>query len=521
MTDLPHHLGPLHLGKLSESELLRLAEEIAFAVRPGDCLLLQGDLGAGKTTLARALIRALLGDDAAEIPSPTFTILQTYDAPRMSIAHLDLYRLADASEIEELGLADTLVTGIALIEWPERAEGRLPEDHLRVRLADTGDEYARTVTLAGSPSWRGRIERLAAMRAVIRAAGWTQESTRLAYFQGDASPRRYARLTRPAPAPLSAIVMDAPRMPDGPPIRDGKPYSRIAHLAEDVRPFVAVANALHKAGVSAPGIDAHDLAHGLLVVEDLGAGVFGEELRRGASQSELWHAAVDVLAHLRGVPLPAALPLPDDTTYSLPPYDASALAVETELILDWYWLASKGAPVPADARAEFTGLWAPILARLASLPRRWVLRDYHSPNLIWRPERKGLENVGVIDFQDALAGPAEYDLVSLLQDARLDVPPELEARLLTHYCAAVAGTEAGGFDREAFAFAYAALGAQRNTKIAGIFTRLARRDGKPQYLAHMPRIWRYLARDLAHPELAKLAAWYEKHFPAGERDRSS
>ncbi len=512
MTDRPHPLG-----NLRESELARLAEEIAFAVRPGDCLLLQGDLGAGKTTLARAIIRALLGDDAAEIPSPTFTILQTYDAPRMSVAHFDLYRLGDPSEVEELGLADTLLTGIALIEWPERAGGRLPEDYLRIGLADTGNETTRTVTLSGSPSWSLRIERLIAMRAVIRAAGWTHDGTRLAYFQGDASPRRYARLMRPAPQPLSAIVMDAPRMPDGPPIRDGLPYSRIAHLAEDVRPFVAVANALSAAGISTPHIDAHDLARGLLVVEDLGTGVFGDELRRGADQPALWQAAVDVLAHLRGVPLPPALPLPDGTSYSLPPYDASALAIETELIVDWYWLASKGSPIPADARAEFTGLWAPILARLADLPRRWVLRDYHSPNLIWRPERKGLENVGVIDFQDALAGPAEYDLVSLLQDARLDVPPELEARLLTHYCAAVTGTEAGGFDREAFAFAYAALGAQRNTKIAGIFTRLARRDGKPQYLAHLPRIWRYLARDLAHPELAKLAAWYDRHFPSGER----
>lgn len=514
MTDLPHQLG-----ELNESELFRLAEEIAFAVRPGDTILLQGDLGAGKTTFARALIRALLSDDAAEIPSPTFTILQTYDAPRMTVAHFDLYRLGEASEIEELGLADTLLTGIALIEWPERAEGRLPEDHLRVRLADTGEETSRTVTLLGSPSWRERIERLAAMRAIIRGAGWTQDDARLSYFQGDASPRRYARLTRPAPAPVSAIVMDAPRMPDGPPIRDGKPYSRIAHLAEDVRPFVAVASALRAAGVSAPSIDAHDLAHGLLVVEDLGAGVFGEELRRGTDQAALWQAAVDVLSHLRGAPLPPALPLPDGTSYSLPSYDASALAIETELILDWYWLASKGAPVPTEARAEFTGLWEPILARLANLPRRWVLRDYHSPNLIWRPQRKGLDSVGVIDFQDALAGPAEYDLVSLLQDARLDVPPELEARLLSHYCAAVAGTEAGGFDREAFAFAYAALGAQRNTKIAGIFTRLARRDGKPQYLAHLPRIWRYLARDLAHPELAALAAWYGEHFPEAERDR--
>ena len=166
-------------------------------------------------------------------------------------------------------------------------------------------------------------------------------------------------------------------------------------------------------------------------------------------------------------------------------------------------------------RAEFVALWADIFAQLAKMPPAWVLRDYHSPNLLWLPEREGIARVGVIDFQDAMRGPAAYDLVSLLQDARVDVAPELEAQLFDHYCAGVGAR--GGFDRDAFAFAYAALGAQRNTKIVGIFARLAKRDGKPGYLRHIPRLWRYLERDLAHPQLAALKRWYDRNLPADAR----
>jgi aminoglycoside/choline kinase family phosphotransferase len=153
------------------------------------------------------------------------------------------------------------------------------------------------------------------------------------------------------------------------------------------------------------------------------------------------------------------------------------------------------------------------------MPQAWVLRDYHSPNLLWLPEREGIARVGVIDFQDAMRGPPAYDLVSLLQDARVDVAPELEAAVFDHYCAAVTARQTG-FDRDAFAFAYAALGAQRNTKILGIFARLAKRDGKPAYLRHIPRLWGYLERDLAHPQLAGLKRWYDRHFPTEARGRA-
>ena len=189
-----------------------------------------------------------------------------------------------------------------------------------------------------------------------------------------------------------------------------------------------------------------------------------------------------------------------------------------ELLLDWYWPAVLGTPAPNDARADFVALWKLVFDQLDDQPIGWVLRDYHSPNLVWLADRKGVARVGIIDFQDAMRGPPAYDLVSLLQDARIDVSPELEAHLFNHYCAMVTARQTG-FDRDAFAFAYAALGAQRSTKILGIFARLAQRDGKPSYLRHIPRLWRYLEHDLAHPELGALRAWYDRHMPTDVRLR--
>jgi aminoglycoside/choline kinase family phosphotransferase len=187
------------------------------------------------------------------------------------------------------------------------------------------------------------------------------------------------------------------------------------------------------------------------------------------------------------------------------------------LLLDWYWPALKGAPAPASARAEFLELWRPLFERLQRQPQVLVLRDFHSPNLIWLPERSGVARVGIIDFQDAQRGSAAYDLASLLQDARVDVPAPLAEELFAYYCGRLAEA-APRFDRGEFQFAYNALGAQRSTKILGIFVRLAHRDGKRQYLAHLPRIWGYLERNLTHVSLAPLATWYEKHFPMMVRD---
>lgn len=510
---VPAMTDPVTIPALDEPALVRLAELIAFSLRPADCITLSGDLGAGKTTFARALITAMAAPHAIEVPSPTFSLVQTYATPRLELAHFDLYRLTSPDELDELGLDEALRHGAALIEWPERADGRIRGMRLHLSIAESpANPNTRDVTLVPEGSWIARLDRLLAIRAFLVTHGY--DTAPLRYLQGDASVRRYARLHPAGAAQL--VVMDWPTQPDGPAIRNGKPYSRVAHLAEGVRPFVAIANHLSSADLSAPKILAHDLDAGFLVLEDFGDRVFGQEMLGPTTQATLWRAGVDTLVTLATVPPPATLPLPDGSFVTFPPYDAEALGIEVELLVDWYWPALRGSLIPPSEREHFLALWRTIFDRLDRQPKAVVLRDYHSPNLLWLPSRPAPRNVGLIDFQDAQIGPTAYDLVSLLQDARVDVPASLESELLAHYCDQVAGGDPA-FKIDEFRWSYAALGAQRNSKILGIFARLAHRDGKPQYLTHIPRIWRYLARDLAHPGLAPLKSWFDRAFPEALR----
>jgi N-acetylmuramate 1-kinase len=501
--------------ELDEAGTVRLAELIALKIRSGDAIALDGDLGTGKTTLARALIGALLGETAPEVPSPTFALQQTYHTPRLTVSHFDFYRLSGADEARELAFEEAPQTGAVIVEWPERAASLLPEDRIEVVLAETGDPDRRQVTVRGLGSAAQRVGRLLDILAFLDAQpDWA--GARIAYLQGDASTRGYARLTRNG---RSALLMDAPRQPDGPPIRDGKSYSKIACLAEDmVRPFVAIGGVLRAAGLSAPYVLAADLDVGLLLVEDLDDRLYGREIAAGASQAELWRAAVDALVHLRRVPVPPRFALSDRSAFVLPRRDRAAFEIEIDLLLDWLWPELKGGPAPEAVRTEFRALWAPVIDRLLALPGGWFLRDYHSPNLVWMPEREGLARVGILDFQDALNEHFAFDLVSLLQDARVDVAEALERELFDYYCTQAAAQDLS-FDRAQFAAAYADFGAQRNTRLLGLWARLMRRDGKPDYLQHYPRTWGYLARNLRHVTLAPLAAWYERHFPESERAR--
>lgn len=505
------------IAGVDEPGLGLVAEVLALSSRPGDLLALRGDLGAGKTTFARAFVRAVLDDPAMDVPSPTFTLLQTYETSRFPISHFDLYRVEATGELEELGFDEAIAGSVVLLEWPERAEAQLPHTRLEIHIENHADPTLRTLHLTGLGDWAPRLDRIRAVHEFLvgHAHKTGSAARRLRYLQGDASLRAYARLDL---GDGTRVLMNAPAMPDGPPVRDGLPYSAIAHLAEDVRPFLANARALTQRELGAPRIHASDMSTGLVLLEDLSDLTYGHALKAGYAQAELWRAAVDVLIELRRGGPPDPVPLTATETYLPPVYDRGALSIETELLVDWYWPTLKGQSIPAQARDEFNSLWAAQIDWLLTLPKGWLLRDYHSPNLMWMPHRRGLDRVGILDFQDALLGPWAFDLASLLQDARLDVPVALESELFAHYCDRVAAIEPD-FDRTSFAHAYAALGAQRNTKILGIFARLAQRDGKPIYLQHMPRIWRYLARDLAHPSLAPLQAWYDRHFPQADRTR--
>lgn len=491
----------------NEVATVRLMAEVALLIGPGDVVTLSGDLGAGKTAAARAMIRYLADDDALEVPSPTFTLVQTYDLPPYPLLHADLYRVEDPSELEEIGLSPLPDGTVALIEWPERAGAALPEDRIDIALSHRPalGPSARAAEITGHGKAVKQVERLAALRSFIETAGYADAERR--HMPGDASTRSYARLQRGVE---SVILMNAPRRPDGPALYAGKSYSAAVHLAEDVRPFVAIGQGLRERGFSAPAIHHADLDAGFLITEDLGRVGFVEG-DPPAPVVTHYQAATDMLAALHAKPLPDHLPLSTRESYAVPTFDEAAMMIEVGLMPEWY-LPDRGAPPSEALRAEFVALWRKLLAGIATAPRTWVLRDYHSPNLIWLEDRPGIERVGVIDFQDTVLGPAAYDVVSLLQDARIDVPEATELSLLGRYVKARLATDPE-FDAPGFARLYAVMSAQRNTRLLGTFARLNRRDGKPQYLKHQPRVWAYLARSLAHPALAEVRAWYRDHVP--------
>jgi aminoglycoside/choline kinase family phosphotransferase/tRNA A37 threonylcarbamoyladenosine biosynthesis protein TsaE len=453
------------------------------------------------------MIRYLAGDDALEVPSPTFTLAQVYDLPPFPLLHADLYRINDAAELDEIGLSPLPEGTVALIEWPERAPSALPEDRIDIALSHRPalGSTARAAEITGYGKAAAQVARLKALRQFLDDAGYADAGRRR--MPGDASTRSYARLVRDDGV---VILMNSPLRPDGPTVYDGKSYSAAVHLAEDVKPFVAIDNGLRARGFSAPSIHHADLDAGFLITEDFGSAGFieGEPPRPVA---ERYEAAVDMLAALHREALPEILPVAPQITYAIPTFDTEALLVEVGLMLEWY-MPDRGAELTDNLRAEFVMMWRDLLSKPASAARTWALRDFHSPNLIWLDERTGTARVGIIDFQDAVLGPAAYDLVSLLQDARVDVPEQLELALLTGYVKARRASD-DSFDPAAFAELYAIMSAQRNTRLLGTFARLNRRDGKPQYLRHQPRIWTYLNRSLAHPMLARAREWYSANVP--------
>ena len=311
-------------------------------------------------------------------------------------------------------------------------------------------------------------ERDAAREALLHDAGWM--SATLKPLAGDASARSYQRLAQNGE---TAVLMDAP-----PP-------------QEDVRPFVGMAQWLRQHGFSAPELYAVDDTAGFILLEDLGDDLYSSVLSSGADEGLLYDAAVDVLADYQRAAPPAGFAL----------YDDEFLLLEVSYFLDWYVAEHLNQTVSDDQRADFMGLWRDLLTDMTPGPAVLVLRDYHADNLIWLPDRNGLAKVGLLDFQGALIGSVAYDLASLARDVRRDVSDDMVERMIKRYLSV---TTLGGFDEESFRTAFAIAAVQRNTKIAGLFVRLALRDGKRQYLDYLPRLIAMLQKDLAHPRLAAL-----------------
>jgi len=361
------------------------------------------------------------------------------------------------------------------------------------------------------------FEREEAMRDFLARAGWAD--AKLSPLPGDASTRRYLRANGGV---RKAMLMDQPQGAETPACPPGATpeerralgYNAVARLAgADCARFVAVAGFLRQQGLSAPEIFAADTKQGFVLMEDLGNDLYADVLADGGNEIDLYRAAIDALARIHAQAAPTTL-APDKALYA---YDDVAMSAETDLMTEWFLPLALGRAAREDETAEHRALWKKALATLQSLSPVFVHRDYHAQNLMWLPERQGNARVGVIDFQDAVAGARGYDIISLMEDARRDVAPELSEAMTDHYLTAMA--KAGKpLDGEAHRAEMALLAAQRNAKIVGIFARLFKRDGKPRYLGYLPRVWNYLDRDLEHPSLSALKTWYDKKLPAETRE---
>lgn len=335
---------------------------------------------------------------------------------------------------------------------------------------------------------------------------------------GDASTRRYERLTTPSGATL--MLMDQPPATESQPCdpgwtpaqRHAAGWNAVARLsAGRIEAFAAVAEHLRHAGLSAPDIVAVDAANGLAVIEDFGDDLFAQVIAGGEPQAPLYLAAVDAIArlHLTGL-LPEVMPGLGGE-WPLLTYDAVALQGGADLFVQWMPKLHPELDFGPAAREEWQAAWAPIAAMGERKASVMAHRDYHAENLIWLPDRDDFRRVGLIDFQDAVLAHPVWDLHSLLQDARRDVPPELEAVALEHYF------DVMQVDRDEYRRDYAALAALNEARILGVFARLIARDGKPRYRAFMPRMWAHLNANLNKPGLETVAAWFDRHVPAGLR----
>lgn len=319
----------------------------------------------------------------------------------------------------------------------------------------------------------------------LAAHGWDKAARRR--IAGDASFRKYDRLEG---AQGVAVLMDAP-----PP-------------QEDVRPWIAIARHLHGLGFSVPEILAADVEAGLLLIEDLGDDTYTRLLARGVDEAKLYTLAVDTLIALHRLPTAA----PD----TVRPYGTPRLLEEVNRLHVWY-LPLAGRPKLSDAAIkDYEAIWQDLLPGAWKTPTSLVLFDYHVDNLLGLFDRPGVKACGILDFQDAVAGPVTYDVMSLLEDARRDIDPALVNHMKDRYRAAFRAMTA-----DDFALSWAVMAAQRHTRVLGTFARLKVRDGKPHYLVHIPRLWRYMDQCLAHPHLAPLKAWFDRHVPPAARALST
>ena len=509
MISVPYELNERNeciYNLITEECLIEFAKITAPLLNIGDIITLTGDLGAGKTSCARALIRALTDDDLLQVPSPSFNILQLYEAKKIPIVHIDLYRIEDVNELIELDIDSALSGAISVIEWPERWPALKGGEYvdIKIEIPSSSNHDRRQITLSGSGSLFSRISQEWSILFLLNVNGW-QNAERIP-IAGDASARRFERLKLDD---QSRILMISPLNYNLPNLFEQFSYRSIAKLSNSVGSFVAISTELRSQGFSSPKILNYDLKQGIVIAEDLG----NEGITHSSEPiHERYFEATNLLVMLHTTSLPIKIDLDATASHTLPPYDMEALIIEVSLFLDWYIPYITNGNALNYQRQEFQVIWQRLLSTCCSNDLTWTLRDFHSPNLLWLPERVGIRRIGLIDIQDAVLGNAAYDLGSLLQDARVPITESFQNELYNFYIENRKKLDVN-FEANYFRNAYSILSMQRVLKVLGIFVRLLQRDKKGEYIKYLPILEKYIKQNLIRSELGELRNWFCKYYP--------
>ncbi len=507
---------PVKVHLPDEAATERFAATVALFTCAGDVFCLNGPLGSGKSTFARALIRAM-GCQASHIPSPTFTLMQPYTDTRLPVAHVDAYRLETPDELAALDLNPYFIHGVTLIEWAEKVADLLPQPktpaihigetetpgRLDMHLAET-PEGGRTITLTASGSWTKRLGCIISENSgktgrtmthegrfafLTETAGLKEDQIAVSSASHDWSFRTYWRVSREGAA--DTILMDAP-----PPM-------------ENVQPFVKMARWLRETGIHSPEIHATDETQGYLLLEDFGTTPFSKGFENGADVQMWLEGAVDLLAHLaRHDPAP---------TWT---YDKNALWCEVARFTDWCLPALTGEATDPATRRWFHDLWQPLFEKILAVPATTVHWDFHVDNMMMlgttpgKTPEKPFENIGLIDFQDARIGPATYDIASLVVSDRYPLPENLQHQLVQRYLAALNEIPGKAVSEKAFWESFHLVCLQRAMKNLGGLTRVSKRRDAPELMENLYKFWAIVDAMLVYPECRPVAEFLHEVLPA-------
>lgn len=474
------------------SDLEKLAKELAPLLNVGGVMTLNGQIGAGKTTLAKLIIQQLTQTPLEDIVSPTFNLYHTYNKGSLEIAHYDFYRIESEMELHEIDLNESFTDKICIIEWADKFKDLLPKDRIEIFINHTKNKRVYRINPLGKfrevVSNRARIENF--------LVGLDINFTELQRLPGDASKRNYYRVMS---SDNTMILMDATQESD---------IKSKTGLNNGIDDFIKIQEYLDSIEVRVPKLIVRNKIDSIILEEDLGEYAYTDMLTKENYQ-KLYNPAIKTLIHISNINHPKNISTSSRPHY-LKEFDLDIYLNEAETFIDYYWPFIHGKQCNADKKREFTHIMAEVYSNLTN-DKTLMLRDFHSPNLLFLENENGFRKCAVIDFQDALFGHPLYDLVSLTNDARITIDEYQEKYLIGLYKKDFPFKNFQ-FDDSSFMQQYHILGVQRSIKILGIFARLAILETNQNYLVHMPRVICYIKRIMQSGSVQTLACWLNQNF---------